>query len=401
MEKSLDLKLADIRGNPASKAFILADAKDADMAFGLASPGPASPEIQSKFQYRSLEEFRQAIRDITAQGFVDIMLMSASTSEQLTIEERIFEGSHVTPAVRANDTSDIHIVQGGRHHESPSRPFRTATIDHIQCGKHECAPDERFMGANLGLYSMTFNNDLERDLESLNAFKEFRIEAETKGFRYFLEVFNPNMPNVVAPDDLGRFVNDSIVRSLAGVTERGRPVFLKVAYNGPKAMEELAHYDPQLVPGILGGSAGTTYDAFKLISEAQKYGAHAALFGRKINNAEHQMAFVHFLRLIVDGEISPEEAVRAYHGVLQELKIPAKRSLDEDMQLQDPALGYLVGGATPSLLSGGSQRSSTPVSPRASSSNCPRLPDGSPDFVTMTPQQKIDWGLAERKRMMG
>ena len=81
-------------------------------------------------------------------------------------------------------------------------------------------------------------------------------------------------------------------------------------------MEELVAYDPHLVVGILGGGAGTTYDAFKLIAEAQKYGARAALFGRKINNAENQLAFVEFLRLIADGEISPEEAVRAYHGVL-------------------------------------------------------------------------------------
>ncbi len=42
-------------------------------------------------------------------------------------------------------------------------------------------------------------------------------------------------------------------------------------------MEELVAYDPHLVVGILGGSAGTTYDAFKLIAEAQKYGARAAL----------------------------------------------------------------------------------------------------------------------------
>ena len=82
-------------------------------------------------------------------------------------------------------------------------------------------------------------------------------------------------------------------------------------------MEELVAYDPHLVVGILGGGAGTTYDAFKLLAEAQKYGARVALFGRKINNAECQLAFVQFLRLIVDGEIAPEEAVRAYHGVLR------------------------------------------------------------------------------------
>ena len=107
------------------------------------------------------------------------------------------------------------------------------------------------------------------------------------------------------------------------------PLFLKMVYHGPKAMEELVHYDPHLVVGILGGSAGTTYDAFKLLSEAKKYGARIALFGRKINNAENQLAFIRFLRLIADGEISAEEAVRAYHGVLQQLGIKPLRSLDD------------------------------------------------------------------------
>ncbi len=57
-------------------------------------------------------------------------------------------------------------------------------------------------------------------------------------------------------------------------------------------MEELVAYDPHLVVGILGGSAGTTYDAFKMLAEAKKYGARAALYGRKINSAECQLAFV-------------------------------------------------------------------------------------------------------------
>ena len=105
-------------------------------------------------------------------------------------------------------------------------------------------------------------------------------------------------------------------------------------------MEELVAYDPHLVVGILGGGAGTTYDAFKLIAEAQKYGARAALFGRKINNAECQLAFVEFLRRIVDGEITPEEAVRAYHGVLERLKIKPQRSLADDMQLQSGVMSY-------------------------------------------------------------
>src|SRR5207237_10576627 len=135
----------------------------------------------------------------------------------------------------------------------------------IQFGKIECDRTANdFPGANLGLYSVTFVNDLEQDRETLLAFKQFREEAERKNFRYFLEVFDPNISSGIAPEKLGEFINDNIIRTLAGVPESGRPVFLKIVYHGPRAMEELAQYDPNLDAGILGGSAGTTYYAVEL-----------------------------------------------------------------------------------------------------------------------------------------
>ena len=134
-----------------------------------------------------------------------------------------------------------------------------------------------------------------------------------------------------------------IVRTLAGVPPAGRPVFLKIVYHGPKAMEELVAYDPHLVAGILGGSAGTTYDAFKLLEEAKKDGARAALFGRKINNGENQLAFVRFLRAIADGQIDAEEACRAYHGELAKLGIKPHRPLSDDLQLTSTSAAYAGG----------------------------------------------------------
>ena len=135
-------------------------------------------------------------------------------------------------------------------------------------------------------------------------------------------------------------MNDHIIRCLAGVTKRGRPLFLKIPYHGPAALEELVSYDPNLIVGILGGSAGTTYDAFKLIHDVQKHGARIALFGRKINLSEHPLTFIEMLRRIVDGEITPEEAVKAYHGVLQQLKIKPFRSLNRDLVLSKNKLSY-------------------------------------------------------------
>lgn len=409
--KSLDTKLAEVKASPASRAFIIADAKDADMAFGVRAPGPRSylsmrgerparfsPELwtRAEYGYRNLPEFLDIIREVVHQGLVDIMLMSAYVNEQLTIKERLFANSHVTPAARANDTTDVWAVRHGCYTGEPAQPFRTAAIDQIQCGKIECDRSSNdFPGANLGLYSMTFVNNLDQDRETLLAFKEFREEAERKAFHYFLEVFDPNVGAGIPPGKMGEFINDNIIRSLAGVPESGRPVFLKIVYHGPRAMEELAQYDPNLVVGILGGSAGTTYDAFRLIHDAQKYGARVALFGRKINNAEHQLAFIEMLRLITDGKISPEEAVRAYHSILAAKNLKPKLPLEKDLESSDQAMSYDGAASARSSvpirnnpLATARSSSYQPSTPNHQPALWPTLPTGAPDFAQMDAAQR-------------
>lgn len=387
MEKSLDRKIARILTDPSCKEFILADAKDADMAYGLAAPGRSPEHHAHEARFRSLDEYRQLMRQLVGQGLVDIMLMSASSSEVLTIEERLFDKSPVTPAVRANDTTDIWLAAGtGRYPGQPSRPFRTATIDHIMCGKARCEPDERRLGADLGLYSVTFNNDAQLDRETLEAYKQFRLEAEAKGFRHFLEVFDPNACDRHCPPDLPRFINDQIARTLAGVTSRGRPLFLKIPYHGPAAIEALASYDQSLVIGILGGSAGTTYDAFHMLWEAKRYGARAALYGRKINNAEDQLAFVRYLRAVADDQLGPEEAVRAYHAHLERLAIPPHRLLAEDLQPAPATRSYGPSGPAAQA----TIRSAGP----------PTEPPEEPDFSKMTPAEKAQWNLQRWRRIL-
>jgi len=411
MEKTLDRKLANLHAHPGeAKDFILADAKDADMAYGISAPGQSPEYYGQEGKFRTLAEYRDLIQQVVEQGLVDIVLMSASTNEILTIEKRIFDRTAVTPATRANDTTDIHVGRGARYAQSPSQPFRTATIDQMQCGKTECAPEERSLGSDLGLYSVTFNNDLERDQAILEAYKQFRLEAEQKGFRHFLEVFDPNVPGAVDPQRLGHFINDQIVRTLAGVPRPGRPIFLKIVYHGPKFMEDLAAYDPHLIPGILGGASGTTYDAFKMLAEAKKHGARVALYGRKINHAEHQLAFVEFLRLIADDKISPEEAVAAYHGVLEKLNLKPYRPLAEDLQLTNPAMGYAPSPGTKVSIpvSPGKPRparQAAPPSARASkpapAEAYPRKPGGEYDFSQFTPDQRLKFNEEERDRVYG
>jgi hypothetical protein len=378
--KSLDTKISNIRSDPTrAKDFILADAKDADMAMGLASPG--KDPVTGKT--RSLSDYRDQMREIVRQGLVDIMLMSASSSEHLTIKERLFDHSTVTPAVRANDTTDIHLLTGGTYAAEPSRPFRTATIEQIQSGKINPEPHERRLGADLGLYSMTINNNIAFDYPTLDAYRQFRIEAEQKNFRHFLELFDPNACGHACPTNIGRFLNDLIARTLAGVPTSGRPLFLKMPFHGRQAMEELVAYDPYLIPGILGGSAGTTYDAFRLLEEARESGARAALFGRKINTSEHQLTFVKYLRAIADAQLKSADAVKAYHADLEKLKIKPTRALKEDLQSSTTASAY--GGTT-------SSAKPSPVAARAviaAPPPPPLKPDGSPDFKKMTAAQKV------------
>ena len=95
MRKSLDHKLARIAADSSCRDFILADAKDADMAFGISAPGVERDLQTGVSRYRSIHEFRDQAREIVRQGLVDIMLMSVSTSEQLAIRERLFDSSFV------------------------------------------------------------------------------------------------------------------------------------------------------------------------------------------------------------------------------------------------------------------------------------------------------------------
>jgi len=342
-KKSLDAKLARLLADPGCRDFILADAKDADMAFGLAAPGVAAGGQPGNGPFRSIAEFRSHIRELVAEGLVDVMLMSASTSDVLAVEEGLFADSPVTPAVRMNDTTDIWLAAGtGTYPSQPALPFSTTTIPHAQWGRLEPQREGR-PAVDLGLFSITLNGEAAADRAMLTAYRDFRHEAERARFRHFLEVFFPNalaQAGVAAPRGVDRFVADHVIRALAGVPRSGRPVFLKIPYLGPEVTEQLAAYDRSLIVGILGGAAGTTHDAFSLIEESKRHGARVALFGRKINAAEHQLEFVRYLRAVADDELSAEAAVKAYHGELAKLRIKPHRSLETDLARSATASAY-------------------------------------------------------------
>jgi DhnA family fructose-bisphosphate aldolase class Ia len=323
-DKTLETKLSAIRaGTYKPTDFIIADAKDGDIGFGAAAPGP-DPAAAGRFKPRAAH--LAAIREMTASNLVDVMLMSASTAERLS-NEGTFKASPVTPAIRLNDTTDIWSARGGRYKEEPWRHHRTAIVS------------EARKVTDLGLYSVTFSNRVDIDAENAEAYADFRQDAAAHGMRHFLEVFNPAFDIRLDNADMGAFVNDNIVRVLAGVMERDQPHFLKIQYNGARAMEELAGYDPgRLIVGILGGAKGTTRDTFELIAQAERHGARVALFGRKINLAEMPLELVRFMRRVVERELGPEEAVAAYHDLMGKRGIRPTLPLDKDREITEAAL---------------------------------------------------------------
>ena len=325
----LEEKLQRIRQDPSgAKDFIICDAKDGDMGGGIPMPGPVlDAGGQPTGRYKTALDHLAQVTALVEQDILDMMLLSLGNLDRLTARG-VFSGSKMGTAIRANDTTDIWGARHSRYKQQPSLPHRTARVEHAK------------RLTDLGLYSITFMNDAETDAYAGELYREFRSECEEHGFQHFLEVFNPNCGGMteLGSEEIGQFVNDNIVRVIAAVPMSQRPEFLKIVYNGPRALEELVAYDPSIIVGILGGGAGTTRDTFELLQASQKGGARVVLFGRKINLAEDPLAIVALMRRIVDGDISPEEAVKAYHGTLQEKKLAPKLSLADDLQITEAVL---------------------------------------------------------------
>ncbi len=324
----LEEKLARIRKDPSgSTDFLICDAKDGDMGGGIPMPGVArNGEGQPTGRFKSRFDHLAQVEALVEQDILDLMLLSVGNLDHLR-RKGVFEGSRMGTAIRANDTTDIWGARHSRYKQQPSLPHRTALVAHAKAL------------ADIGLYSITFMNDAERDALAGDHYRAFRIECEEHGFPHFLEVFNPNVGmDKASAREIGEFVNDNIVRVFAAVPEAQRPRFLKIVYNGPKALEELVNYDPTLIVGILGGGAGTARDTFELLEASKKGGARVVLFGRKINLAEHPLALVALMRRLVEGEVGPEEAVRAYHNEMARAGIVPVRPLEQDLEITEAVL---------------------------------------------------------------
>src|SRR5450631_3905917 len=94
--RRLDRKLTNIvAGRYTPDDFVIADAKDADMAFGLTCAGPVTgvragaaeaAGMAGPGRHRTRAEYLGAMRALVAQDDIDILLTSASNGERLAGE---------------------------------------------------------------------------------------------------------------------------------------------------------------------------------------------------------------------------------------------------------------------------------------------------------------------------
>ena len=213
-------------------------------------PRPASDP--SRGSCARWQDYRDQMREIVKQGLVDIMLMSASTSDATDDQENVSSRTRALPRPFEPMIPPTFICWPAAL-MPPSPPGRFASRDHRADSKRQDQSHVRRADARVRIWGCIRSRRITRSnsiILRLKPIKQFRIEAEQKGFRHFLEVFDPNACGDSCPVDLGRYINDLIVRTLAGVPSSGRPVFPQDRYHGPKAMEELVAYDPSLIPGF-------------------------------------------------------------------------------------------------------------------------------------------------------
>ena len=393
MQKSLDRKLARILADSSCRDFILADAKDADMAFGLAAPGRSPEHHAGEARFRTLDEYRQLMREIVAQGLVDIMLMSASSNEVLTIEERLFDNSHVTPAVRANDTTDIWLAGGsGRYGKQPSQPFRTATIDHIQCGKVECAAGRAPPGRRPGALLRHVQQRRRPGPPHAGSLQGVPPRGRGQGVPPLPGSLRSERLPSIRPADLAP-VHQRPHRPHAGRRDQPRAAAVPEDRlprpgrdGGPGPLRPLAggrhsrrlgRHHLRRLPHALGGEE-VRRPRGPLRPEDQQRRAPVELRPVPPRRGRRR-------------DWRPRRPSRRITASLQKLGIRPQRSLDDDLQQTETASSY----------SGTSSGRPQAARRRPSSRAVRSQPAGTPDFSKMTQAEKVQWNLDRWKRIVG
>ena len=84
---------------------------------------------------------------------------------------------------------------------------------------------EDFSGANLGLYSITFVTNSSRTAKRCFGIRNFARKPSGRNSSAASKSSTRNVSTGIAPEKLGEFINDNILRTLAGVPESGARSF--------------------------------------------------------------------------------------------------------------------------------------------------------------------------------
>ncbi len=272
-----------------------------------------------KPHYRTHAEFLQLQRDLVADGQLDGLLMTPADAETLALEENLFENTPITPIVRMNSETAIWNPRFGVYTSSPSMPFQTVFPEDMQRYCEALIGPALECRVNLGLYSITLNNDPIADERMLQAYVQFaHIVGEIEGFDHLLEVF---LPNIKLPgmdeEKRGMYVADSIVRTMSYLRKHQRPRFIKTAYTTADVWTELCQFDTTLVIGALGGPRQNARSTFALAHNVASNGGRAILFGRTIFGEDDPIGIVQCLRRVLDGEEDAQSAHASYQKLLR------------------------------------------------------------------------------------
>ena len=286
-------------------------------------------------RYRTRAEFLDQIRAIVRAGLLDIMLMSASNTE-LLIHEGLFKNSPVTPAIRANDTSDIWRMRGAALHDLlRARSARPRSPGRCTAPRHPVPAAPAPISASTRSPSTTTSTPI--CLRS----KPSPISAPTLP-RSASAISSGVQPErrfpASLPDVLPAYVNDAIP-ALPRLRHRAdRPQFLKIVYNGPKALEELTSFDPAGDRGVLGGGGRHHPRLPASCFAGRTLRRTRRLVGREISLAETPLAIVATRRAPVAGAGRRRRPCKAYHGELQKQRIKPQRPLEDDMAITEAVL---------------------------------------------------------------
>jgi hypothetical protein len=299
-------KLSDRQSLGASPLFVFAADHLAGVGIHGLGPGGSS--------YRTHPEFVQLIRDVVKQGVVDAVLMTPADAELLAAGECLFQETPVTPLVRMNAETGIWSPRYGRYRKEHSFPFQTVPVDEegwcaslIRTASESCC-------VTAGLYSVTLNNDVAADHRTMSAYLGFaRQVGRAEGFHHLLEVFPPNveLPEMER-EQVAAYTADSIVRIMSHLTREQRPLLVKTACLDQAVWKELAGFDPELVIGALGGSYRDAETTLDLAHRVIRDGGRAVLFGRPVFMEQDPLGMCRSIRAVIDGEMSPPQALGAY-----------------------------------------------------------------------------------------